>query len=85
MAVSQLPSRELSPTIAAQREEIKSNARYLKEQEALIKTTIDIGNNQILQLTAEADDILRHIVEARGVLILLNSQIDNKRFELLNL
>lgn len=71
--------------IAQQRADIKENARFLREQEELIKTTIELGNNQIHQLTAEADELMGTLSRLRGEKIQLAKQVDDKRLELLGL
>lgn len=74
-----------SDKIKQQRAEIKENARFLREQEELIKTTIEMGNNQIHQLTTQADNIVDEINILNGKRITLMKQIDDKRLELLGL
>lgn len=75
----------LRETIAKQRAEIKENARFLREQEELIKTTIELGNNHIHQLTSQADQLKADIIHLRGLKIEFTRQVDNKHLELLGL
>lgn len=81
----QLTSRELSKKIASQRKEIAHNDRYKREQEQLIETMINTGNNHIRELTLESDEINQAITESKAELIDLATKIDNKRYELLGL
>lgn len=81
----QLTSQELSKRIAAQRKEIAENERYKGEQNQLIESMINIGNNHIRELTLESDELLEAIAESRMELINITRKIDNKRFELLGL
>lgn len=78
-------SRKLAAKIREQRKTIADNDKYLREQEELIQTTINTGNNHILQLTKESDELQLETVQARKNLIKINADIDDKRFELLNL
>ena len=78
-------SRRLAEMIREQQQTIADNNRYLKEQEQLIKDTINIGNNHILQLTRESDELIASITQLKAESISIRMQIDNRKFELLSL
>ena len=83
--MKQETSKQLAKEIAEQRTTIRENARYIKEQEALIQTTLELGNNQILQLTFEADQLVIAIANRRAELLAVTRQVDDRRFKLLSL